>query len=253
MNRMGTLASLCLVLCAALVVPKSAGAEVAVVFGTSWDATSLQQIVDEQYGAGHINVTTDYIGAHSGDPDPWFWIDQQVRALLIREVAGNANENSLGWYSEELTSAPVLDGVHDGLVFDGPSGPGSSVYVVFGGPHQRFGFYLNPNGPYSAMNAPEPEKFFTNRKWNDIGPDGSLALHAPVDGDVQALVFDVSPWTGIPNTWLVCFEDLDSGANIGPCCSGTDNDFNDLVFEVTATGVTPIGPMTFGALKTRYR
>jgi hypothetical protein len=240
------------VLCAAL-GPRTSHAEVTVVFGTSWDATSLQQIVDTHYGPGRINVRTDYIGAHSDDPDPWYWIDIQVRALLVREIAGNANENSLGWYAAELNSPPVLDGVHDGVVFDGPSGPGSAVYIRFDSPAQRFGFYLNPNGPYSAMNAPEPEKFFTNRRWNDIGPDGTIARHAPLDGDVQALIFDVSPWTR-PNTWLVCFEDLDSGADVGPCCgSGTDNDFNDLVFEVSATGVTPIEPMTFGSLKSRYR
>jgi hypothetical protein len=106
--------------------------------------------------------------------------------------------------------------------------------------------------PLGAINAPEPELFFTNRFYNDLGPDGSGAIHVPYDGDVQALVFDISDYMG-PNTWLVCFEDVDSGANPGPCCSTTDNDFNDFVFEVTAFGATPAQPVSFGALKTKYR
>jgi hypothetical protein len=73
-----------------------------------------------------------------------------------------------------------------------------------------------------------------------------------VDGDVQALVYDISNIVHQANTWLVCFEDLDSGAMPGPCCVGTDNDFNDMVFEVTALGATPVQPMTFGQLKVRY-
>jgi hypothetical protein len=143
------------------------------------------------------------------------------------------------------------DNSHDGVVFDGPATDGKAVIVTFALPHTKFGFYLNPNGPYDVQNAPEPEKFFTNRFYNDLGPNGSGALHAPADGDVQALVFDVSRFIG-PNTWLVCFEDLDSGANPSSCCSGTDNDFNDVVFEVTAFGATPVIPMTFGALKSKY-
>ena len=233
----------------------TAWAVVPVTFGTSWDgpATSLQKIVDSQVGAGNINVTTDYIGAHAGDVDPWFWVDSQVSAYLIREVAGNHDRNTLGWYVENGIK-PVLtnDGVHDGVVFDGPASAGASMIFTFPQPHTRFGFYLNPNGPGSVTNAPEPELFFTNRTFNDLGPDGSGAIHAPFDGDVQALVFDVSRFVGT-NTWLVCFEDLDTGANPGPCCTPTDNDFNDFVFEVTAWGATPVVPTTFGAVKARYR
>ena len=110
----------------------------------------------------------------------------------------------------------------------------------------------HPNGNGGATNAPEPEKFFTNRHWNDLGPDGSGALHVPLDGDVQALVFDVSRFRG-PHTWCVCFEDLDSGANPGPCCQTTDNDFNDLVFEVTVLGPLPVKAMTFSQIKALYK
>lgn len=235
------------------VMPAHAASPVPVVMGATWDgsAYSLQNIVDGFLGgSGLVNVATDYIGADAGDPDPWFWVDNQVSALLILEVAGNGSRNVLGWY-KETGSAPVIDGVDDGIIFNGPQGSGATSLVVFSSPTTHFGFWMNPNGTLGAQNAPEPEKFFTNRFYNDIGASG-IAAHAPVDGDVQALIFDVSQWRG-PNHWLVCFEDLDSGPNPTPCCAETDNDFNDMVFEVTALGATPTQPLTFGALKAKYR
>ena len=234
---------------------RTAHAVVPVTFGTSWDgpAYTLQKIVDGLYGAGTLNVTTDYIGAHAGDVDPWFWLGNQVSAYLIREVAGNRNRNVVGWYLENGIK-PVLhnDGVRDGVLFDGPASDGATAIFTFAVPTTRFGFYMNPNGALGALNAPEPELFFTNRLFNDRGPDGSGALHPPYDGDVQALVYDVSRFVGT-NTWLVCFEDIDSGPMPGPCCSTTDNDFNDFVFEVTAWGATPVQSVSFGAVKARYR
>lgn len=229
-------------------------ATVPVVFGTSWDGPSntLQTILDARYGPGSLNVTTDYIGAHPGDPDPFYWTGLGFDAYFVREVAGHANANLLGWYME-TGSTPAIDGVSDGVVFPGPTGPGATFTITFpGGGALPFGFYLNPNGTGDAINAPEPELFFSNRLFNDPGPDGSGAIHTPFDGDVQAIVFDVSPWTR-PYTWVVCFEDLDSGANPAPCCTPTDNDFNDLVFEVTVLGPVPVQDVTFSMVKTLFR
>jgi hypothetical protein len=240
--------------CAApLCAPQQAHAAspVTIAFGTTWDAPSqsLQKIVDAYIGIpGAIHVQTDYMGAHVGDLDPWFWVGRAIPALMITEVAGNANRNDLGWYKETGTK-PVIDGIDDGIVFTGLQGAGANVLVTFPAGLTKFGFYMNPNGVLAAQNAPEPELFFTNRFYNDKGPSGS-AIHTPYDGDVQALVFDVSQWKG-DNTWLVCFEDVDSGAPVTPCCSGTDNDFNDMVFQVTALGATPTQTLTFGQLKTR--
>lgn len=238
----------------ALAAPAHAVSPVPVVFGTTWDspAVTLQSIVNTYLGApGLVNVATDYVGRDAGEPDPWFWVDSRFDALLVREVAGYANLNILGWYIE--TGGPVtIDGVDDGVVFNGPDGSGAMRVVVFPAGTSRFGFYLDPKGAQSGHNAPQPEKFFTNRFLNDLGPNGSGAIHAPFDGDVQALVFDVSQWKG-PNTWLVAFEDVDYGAAVTPCCSGTDNDFNDLVFEVKALGATEARALTFGALKQRFR
>ena len=244
-----------LVCCAALAASgRPARAAVNVAFGTSWDGPdyTLQKIVDGLYGPGHINVETDYIGAHDGEVDPWFWLGSQFSALLIREVAGNHNRNMVGWYVENGAHPAMLnDGIHDGAVFDGPASAGATRIVAFFTPMTRFGFYLDPNGPLDAPYAPQPECFFTNRQLNDAGPEGAGALHVPLGGDMQALVFDVSRYAG-PNTWLVCFEDLDPGTNPGPCCATTDNDFNDFVFEVSAFGATPVATTTFGALKARY-
>jgi hypothetical protein len=231
----------------------AAAAPVPVVFGQSWDGPSaqLQSIIDNAYGAGMIQLEADYIGANAGDLDPWFWVGDHFSAFLVREIAGNANRNTLGWYIES-GAKPVIDGVDDGVVFEGVATPGETAVISFPVGVVKFGFYLNPNGPLGALNAPEPEVFFTNRFYNDPGPSGSGALHAPFGGDMQALVYDISDYT-YANTWLVCFEDVDSGPNPGPCCNTTDNDFNDLVFEVTAFGATPTQPLSFGALKTKYR
>jgi hypothetical protein len=232
-------------------VPVSA--QVTVVFGTSWDspALTLQNILDARYGAGNINVTIDYIGHDVGDPDPFYWTGIGFDTFLIREVAGHANTNIVGWYLE-TGAMPVIDGTDDGVVFTGPMGAGATSIMDFSNVNQPFGFYLNPNGTGDAINAPEPELFFSNRLFNDEGPSGAGALHLPSGGDVQALVFDVSAWTQ-PNTWVVAFEDLDSGANPAPCCSPTDNDFNDLVFEVKVMGPVPVEIVTFSRIKSMRR
>ena len=141
-----------------LFASRRAEATVTVVFGDSWDgaANDLQHIVDARYGPGAIHVTTDYIGAHAGDPDPFGWKDVQFDALLVKEIAGNADNNTLGWY-KETGSAPVIDGIDDGVVFDGPASAGASQLVVFPTP-TPFGLYLNPNGPARRDQCPRARK-----------------------------------------------------------------------------------------------
>jgi len=236
------------------VVPAHATSPVAVVFGTSWDGPGheLQTIMDAYIGTpGAVNVHTDFVGAHAGDLDPWFWVGSSFPTLMITEVAGNANINELGWYRETFVK-PVIDGVDDGIVFTGGQSSGASTVVTFPSGTSKFGFYLDTHMTITTPSGAQEQVFFTNRFYNDIGGYGYGATHAPYDGDVQALVFDVSRWKGV-NTWLVCFEDRDSGLPIEPCCSGADNDFNDLVFQVTASGATPTQSITFGMLKARYR
>lgn len=256
-SRLFALGFLSTTLLTGITLPPLAGvasAAVPVVFGSSWDAPSgsLQNIMNAEYGFQNINCTTDYIGAHAGDPDPFYWTGAGFSTLLIREVAGHRDNNTLGWYLE-TGGMPTIDGIDDGVVFPGPVSDGFVAVVNLSSSAVPFGFYMNPNGAFGATNAPEPEKFFTNRLWNDIGPNGiGAAPHAPFDGDVQAIVFDVSQYRS-PNTWLVCFEDLDSGAVPGPCCGTTDNDFNDLVFEVTVLGPVPVQAATISQIKAMYR
>jgi hypothetical protein len=96
------------------------------------------------------------------------------------------------------------------------------------------------------------KRFYTNRSFNNAGPDGTGALPPTANGDVQALVFDLSSLKG-QGTWLVCFEDDDSGAMPGPLGQAqTDNDYSDLVIEVTVLARTDAEPLSFGGLKAKY-
>lgn len=233
----------------------AAGAPFTVSFGSSWDGVSLQSILDAEYGPGVLDVNTGYEGFLAGDADPAYWEDLGIDGLIIREVAGNADRNTMGWYREDLGSMPVIDGVDDGVIFVGPMVAGATATVNFPAGVTRFGLYLDPNGDQGAVNAPQPETFFTNRSYNDLGPDGSGALHEPFDGDVQCLVFNITDQrNGVP-TFVVAWEDLDSGAEITPGVTnyGTDNDYQDLVVEIQADSPVPTESMSFSRVKALYR
>lgn len=230
--------------------PSRAG--VSVVMGESWQGSDrLQRIVDATYGPGRIRVATDYVGARDGDPDPMVWFSSVWPILQVREVAGSGHRADLGWYLEPGNDQPpVLDGDNDGPVFKLENAPPSTSVLHFRLRGQRVGFYLHSR---DAGGAEGSRTFFTNRRFNDAGPGGTGAVHAPLEGgDVQALVYDVSAWTR-PNTWLVCFEDRDSGHDPGPCCATTDNDYADYVFEVRGEAATPNLSASFGVLKRIYR
>jgi hypothetical protein len=217
------------------------------VFGPSPDR--LQRIVDAAYGPGRIRVETDYVGARTGDPDPMIWYSSVWPILQVRELAGAPHRADLGWYVEAGDDrVPSIDAQGDGRVFkNGNAGPSTSV-INFRVRGRRIGFYLESRDAGGGLGA---RTFFTNRRFNDAGPGGTGAIHPPMEGgDIQALVFDVSPWTR-PYTWLVCFEDRDSGAL--PGSATTDNDYADYVFEVRAEAATPSLSTSFGTIKTIYR
>ena len=227
-----------------------------VTFGTSWDGVPLQQVLDTHYGAGVINVATDYEGYGPGDADPSYWEDIAVDGLIIREIAGFSPRNTLGWYAETLGGAPVIDGFDDGIVFSGPPGAGATATVVFPGGLTRFGFWLNPNGDQAGgAHAPEPELFFTNRFYNDLGPAGGGGTNAPLDGDVQCLVFNISHLRGGVPTYILAWEDLDYGAPISPSYdwATTDNDYNDLVIEIQAISPVAVEQVSLGSVKAMFR
>lgn len=227
-----------------------------VTFGNSWDHVPLQQVLDQRYGVGAINVATGYEGHNAGDADPAYWEDVALNGLIVREIAGFANRNTLGWYAETLSGPPVIDGNGDGVVFSGTMSAGAIATVVFPGGLTRFGFWLNPNGTLDGgTHAPEPEKFFTNRFYNDKGTNGAAATHAPFDGDPQCLVFNVTHlFNGVP-TYVLAWEDLDYGAPITASysASSTDNDFNDLVVEIQAISPVGVESQTWGSVKALFR
>lgn len=234
-------------------VASAAHARVPVVMGDSWRGPSnrLQRIIDATYGPDRINAATDYIGARVADPDPMMWLSSVGPILQVREISGYEHRGDLGWYLEPLNgSPPVIDGVGDGPVFLNPDVVPATTVVHFDTRGLTVGFFLRSPDAGSGQG---PKIFFSNRRFNDAGPDGAGALHDPAEGgDVQALIFDVSRYTRI-RSWLVCFESRDSGALPGPCCEGTDNDYADYVFEVRALGATPALPASFGSLKVLYR
>jgi len=211
-----------------------------IVIGTSWDGIELQEILDGEYGAGAIDVLTDYEGAQCGDASIPYWLDDAVDGWVVRELANFRGSNVLGWYAENFTM-PVIDGIDDGVIFDGTAGQGDTAFVPLPGT-TRFALYMNPNGTGDTFNAPEPEIFFTNRNYNDIGPDGSGALHIPEDGDVQALIYNITDLRdGIP-TYVVAWEDIDAGSELSEVYipGFTDNDYNDLVVEFRANSPVSI-------------
>ena len=252
----------------------AAGAPIPMTFGRG--IRTLQELVDERYGQNRIDVTKDFIGARTGDIDPWFWVGDPGGAVRITVVRRNNDRDRVGWYEESGGQARIPD--DGGVLFSGAVQSQEEAVVPLPGFRIRFGFYVEGSaGPGTGAKL-----FFTNRKLNDCGPDGTGAVHAPLDGDVQALMYDVSRWAG-PDTWLVCFEDHDTGGALmaggdasyddrkktnpkcrrprdevveGPGSPGSwwlDSDYSDVVFEVKAEGATPARGITFGRLKLLYR
>jgi hypothetical protein len=276
---MRTRAKPLLYLCVAAIcaATAAAAAPVPVTFG---DSRSLQDLVDHRYGRNHIDVTRDYIGARAGDIDPWFWVGDRIGAVRVRVVKRDKDLRILGWYMENSSQATLP--TNGGVLFAGRPGPHEEAFFILPGARTRFGFYVD------ALSTGVPpgvtERFYTDRLLNDCGPDGKGAIHPPYDGDVEALVFDVSRWAG-PDTWLVCFEDVDTGGVVTDGTGGEnpdvgdnhgnprkldteddddgddpdDNrqrlgcDFDDAVFEVHADGATLARILSFGGLKLLYR
>jgi hypothetical protein len=96
--------------------------------------------------------------------------------------------------------------------------------------------------------------FFTNRAYHDLGGDGSGSPHAPFDGDVQCLIYNVSHLYGGVPTFVLAWEDLDSGSPLlevyNP--SRTDNDYQDLVVEIQALSPIKAEETSWGKVKSRF-
>jgi hypothetical protein len=244
-------AALALLLAAA---PAFAAAPVCIVMGPSRDGSlqELQNKVDHLVGPGRVNVRTDFIGAHAGDPDPWFWFNNSgAHVVSVRLIDRKSPHATVGWYTE-TGGMPAIDGTHGGVALEDWRLRGSQVNLRLPPTVTRFGFYIDHQGGDDPADQGVTARYFTNRRLNDIGPQGRGAVHEPRDGDMQALIFNVSRWMG-GTTWLVACEYSDSGCPVGtgPDCS--DNDFSDILFTVTADGTTPALSSTFARVKALFR
>jgi hypothetical protein len=213
---------------------------------------NLQKKVDLLVGPGHIDVHRDFIGAKAGEADPWFWVNPGGRGVSVQLLERKSPHGEIGWYQETGT-APLIDGVHNGVALENWRLRGSRAMVHMPASVTRFGFYVEHQGGDDTTDEGVSYLYYTNRKLNDIGPHGRGAVHAPWDGDAQALIFDVSPWLGT-NTWLVACEYSDSGCPVGTGTGESDNDYCDILFTVTAAGgTTPTRASSFGAVKALWR
>ena len=230
-----------------------ASAPVPVVMGPSREGSleELQAKVDHFLGPGRVNVRTDFLGAHPGDPDPWFWVNNGARVISLTLIDRKSPHGEIGWY-KETGSRPVIDGVDDGVVLEDLHPRGRSTVVHMPASVSRYGFYVVHQGGDEKADEGHSTIFFTNRLFNDVGPYGRGGEHEPYDGDVQMLIFDVSRWLGA-DTWLVACEYSDSGSPVGQNDGQSDNDFSDILYTVTGLGATPIHATSFGRLKALYR
>jgi hypothetical protein len=236
------------------VAPAFALAPVPILIGPSRDGSlqDLQKKVDHLLGPGRVDVHTDFIGAQPGDPDPWCWVNSGSHLVSVKLIDRKSPHATVGWYAD-LGGAPAMDAAHAGVVLEDWRLRGSRATLRLPATVTRFGFYIDHQGGDEPADQGVTARYFTNRKLNDVGPQGRGAVHEPRDGDVQALIFDVSRWLG-PNTWLVACEYSDSGCEVGVSPDCSDNDFSDILFTVTAEGgPTPAASSTFGRVKALFR
>jgi hypothetical protein len=243
-------AALALLLAAA---PAFATAPVPIVMGPSRDGSlqELQKKVDHLVGPGRVDVHTDYVGAHAGDPDPWCWVNNGAHGIATKLIDRKSPHAVVGWYAE-TGGMPVIDGTNDGVVLEDWRLRGSQTALRLPASVTRFGFYVEHAGGDDGEDEGVSCRYFTNRKLNDCGPHGRGAVHEPRDGDMQALVYNVSRWLG-PDTWLVACEYSDSGCHVGPGHDDSDNDYSDILFTVSAQGATPTASTTFARVKALFR
>jgi len=235
-------------------LPATAASPVPVAIGRSRDGTlwDLQRIVDRAFGVGRIDVRTGYIGARAGDPDPWMWSTVPGKVVMVTLLEKKYSTGTIGWYGEK-GAVPLIDGLDDGLVLERSRLRATPVTLRLPSTLRRFGFYVarEPGGA-SIDGDPDAYTYFSNRMLNVAGSTTTKACHAPWDGDVQMLVYDLSRLVA-PDTWLVACEYSNTGRSIGIGDGESDNDYSDILFIVSGVGVTPTQTSTFGRLKALYR
>ena len=235
-------------------LPALASSPVSVTIGPSRNGVlhDLQRVIDKRFGPGRIDVRTGFLGAKTGDPDPWMWTRVPGKAIVMTLLEKKFPSGTIGWYSEH-GAAPHIDGVDDGIVLQRSLLNAMPTTLKLPPSVLRFGFYIQREAGGVAIDGDEESyTYFSNRMLNDVGPHGTGALHAPYDGDPQMLVYDISRLTQ-PDTWLVACEYSDTGRPMGVGDGQSDDDYSDIIFMVSGVGVTPTDKTTFGRLKALYR
>ena len=235
-------------------LPATAASPVSVTIGRSRDGVlwDLQRVVDKAFGPGRIDVRNDYIGAHAGDPDPWMWTTVPGKAIVMTLIAKKHPNGTLGWFCDQ-GAPPLLNGTGDGVVLERSRLRSAPTTLRLPSTVRRFGFFVEREpGSTDIDGDGQANVYFSNRMYNDMGAHGAGALHAPFDGDVQMLIYDIGRLTS-PDTWLVAVEYSDTGDALGTQDGQSDNDFSDFVFTITGVGVTPTQATSFGRLKALYR
>ena len=171
-------------LVAAAPVFASGPALVALGSGREVSLEDLQQKVDAVVGAGHVNVRTDFIGAHAGDPSPWFWINDGVHAIAVTLIDRDSPRGAIGWY-EETGHVPVLDGIGDGVVLTDLRVRNTRTLVRMPTAVKHFGFYILQKGDGEEHENGQTSIVYTNNLFNDPGPHNLVSDHPSPAGERQ--------------------------------------------------------------------
>jgi hypothetical protein len=201
--------------CLMLIGAPKAHASFVVDWGNSWDspygpgyAFLGNWLKNQGYfstlAAANTYVQTGYIGHDASDPDPFYFVGGQYKIDIIGEIAGYANLNTMGYY----TNSGMVQ------IFSGPDN--SSTPQKTFTTADDFGLYFDSNynnGTY----------WYTDR-FKNTAQTGVLSRRL----GPQGLIYELEP-----DTWLVTWEDLDSSRSQRIGCSNnrnySDNDYNDML------------------------
>lgn len=212
----------------------------------------LQVKVDHLLGRDHLNVHTDYIGAHAGDPRPWSWVNDGNHPVAVTLIDRDVPKGVIGWY-EETGYLPVIDGMGDGVALKDLNRRSTQTLLRLPAGVKRFGFYTTLKPVGAGQKVGECAVLYTNNLLNEQGTHGEGRTDEPR----RVYVYDVSRWLGA-GTWLVASpmpSEDDPLDNASSHCRRDDDDNASpaLLFTVSALGATPTHHVSFTEVKALFR
>lgn len=141
------------------------------------------------------------------------FIAENANCMMIEEIAGNAKNNTFGWY--DVNNDAVLN-----EIFPGSATDPASKFVVFA-PATEVGFYLDPQGFQPGVGI------FRSESGKNLGGAGQVAVYQSISDE---------------NEYILAWEDL-TRSNLDneyrdPALY-TDSDFNDMVVRVNVNVPEP--------------